>query len=60
MTDEERLAAIQTILDGGIRRAAIGDRTIEYDLDALRAERENLVRKLSGVSPYKRVVMNRG
>ncbi len=63
MTDAERLANIQNILDRGIRRATTGDKTVEYDLDALRKEREDLLRKIaasSGVSAYKRVVMNRG
>jgi len=63
MTDEERLAQIQGILDRGISRATTGDKTVEYDLKALRQEREDILRKMaadSGGSSFRPVVFIRG
>ena len=60
MTDAERITQIDEILAKGISRVTIGDRTVDYDLDALRSERQDLLRKTSGTSPYKKVVMHRG
>ena len=57
MTDAERIAQIDGILAAGIRRTTIGDRTIEYDLDALRKERADLLGKTRAVSSYKKVIM---
>ena len=57
MTDAERIAQIDGILAAGIRRTTIGDRTIEYDLDALRKERADLIAKTRGVSAFHKVTM---
>ena len=55
MTDAERIDHISEILSGP-ERTTIGDRTVEYNFDALRKERADLIAKTRGVSPYKRVV----
>ena len=57
MTDQERIDEINGILAKGISRVTIGDRTMEYDLKALRQERADLLAKTRGVSAYKKVTM---
>ena len=59
-TLQERIANIDAILDSGQTVTRIGDRWVEIDLDALAKQRDNLLREMSGVSQYKRVVMERG
>ena len=55
---QTRIDAIDATLAEGVTSSWMGDRRIEYDLDALRKERDRLSRIVanSGGSQYKRVV----
>lgn len=57
---QTRIDQIDALLAGGVRSTAVGGRRVEYDLEALRAERERLARIVSNnnASQYRRVVFN--
>ena len=55
-TIRTRIDEIDIILARGIRSTMIGDRRIDYDLEALQEERARLLRILGGNSQYRRVV----
>lgn len=60
-TIRTRIDEIDTILAGGVSSANIGNRSVTYDLIALRAERKSLVRQLSSSSSnFRRVVFKSG
>jgi len=48
MTTAERIAEIDAILQAGTTMVRHGDRTVQYDLEALRRERERLLASLNG------------
>ena len=58
-TLQERIDAINAILDTGQTTTRIGDRWVEHDLDALRKQRDDLLRELNGGSQYRRVVFQK-
>lgn len=55
---QTRIDSIDAILAEGVSSTWMGDRRVEYDLDALRKERDRLSRIIanSSGSQYKRVV----
>ena len=57
-----RIAAIDAILAGGASSVTIGDRRVDYDLDALRAERDYLQKLTAGQtnSQIRKVVFKGG
>lgn len=57
-TIRTRVAEIDELLAGGVKSTTIGDRRVDYDMQALRDERDRLNRILSGSSrsQYRRVV----
>jgi hypothetical protein len=57
-----RIAAIDAILAGGTSSVTIGDRRVDYDLDALRAERDYLQKLTAGQtnSQIRKVVFKGG
>jgi hypothetical protein len=57
-----RIAAIDAILAGGTSSVTIGDRRVDYDLDALRAERDYLLKLTAGQtnSQIRKVVFKGG
>lgn len=60
MTNAERIAEIDAILQAGTSRVRHGDRDVQYDLDALRRERARLVAKTSATDSFRRVVFTNG
>ena len=60
-TTQERIDSLTAILDAGATQVRHGDRWIQYDLEAVRKERDSLQAQLSSGSGFRRVVMtNRG
>lgn len=61
-TIRTRVAEIDELLAAGVKSTTIGDRRVDYDLQALRDERDRLNRILSGSSrsQYRRVVFKSG
>jgi hypothetical protein len=59
-TTRDRIAQIDAILADGVRVSRQADRSTEWDLDALRKEREELQRQLAGASGsrFRRVVFS--
>lgn len=58
-TIRTRIEQIDAILLEGVSRTTIGDRTVQYDLAALQAERDDLRRRLvaaSSRSSFRRAV----
>ena len=57
-----RIAAIDAILAGGTSSVTIGDRRVDYDLEALRAERDYLQKLTAGQtnSQIRKVVFKGG
>jgi hypothetical protein len=55
-----RIEAIETILARGASSTTVGDRRIDYDLEALRLERDRLHRLVSATAApaFRRVVFN--
>ena len=58
----ERIAQIDTILAAGTSSVTIGDRRVDYDLDALRTERDYLSRLVASQTngQFRRVVFKGG
>lgn len=61
-TIQTRITEIDTLLTRGVSSATVNGRRVEYDLAALRTERERLVGIVSGASrsQYRRVVFKSG
>lgn len=61
-TLQERIDAIDAILDAGVETAVVDGMTVRYNLDALKDQRAALARQLASqsVSQYKRVVFKNG
>jgi hypothetical protein len=59
---QTRIDAIDEILASGISSTTIGDKRIDRDLDALRAERDRLLRLIASASAssFRRVVFKGG
>ena len=59
MTTQERIDSLTAILDAGATQVRHGDRWIQYDLEAVRKERDMLQAQLNAGSnsPFRRVVM---
>ena len=55
-TIRTRIDEIDTLLAKGTKSLTIGDRRVDYDLEALQDERARLLRILGGNSQYRRVV----
>lgn len=55
-TIRTRIDEIDTILAQGIKSTSIGDRRIDYDLQALKDERSRLLRVLGSNSQFRKVV----
>lgn len=57
-TIQTRIDAIDAILSGGVKSSSVDDMRIDYDLDALRAERDRLSRIVAqqSASQFRRVV----
>ncbi len=58
-TLQERIDNINAILDTGQSVTRIGDRSVQIDLEALRRQRDDLLRELNGGSQYRRVVFQK-
>jgi len=56
MTVQERIDQIDAILQSGTATVRHGDRTIQYDLEALRRERDRLAASISKSGGFRRVV----
>ena len=54
---QQRIDEIDTMLAAGVKSSTVGDRMVVYDLEALQAERDRLLRSLSrqSASSYRRV-----
>lgn len=61
-TMQTRIDAIDEILAKGVRSTMVGDVRVEYDLEALRAERTKLQRTIASRSSsnFRRVVFKHG
>jgi hypothetical protein len=61
-TIQTRIDQIDALLSGGVKSASSGDERVDYDLQALKDERDRLTRIVSGSSrsQYRRVVFKSG
>jgi hypothetical protein len=59
---QSRIDSIDAILAAGTSSVTLGDRTVAYDLDALRLERDRLSRLIASASAssFRRVVFKGG
>ena len=59
MTTQERIDSLTAILDAGATQVRHGDRWIQYDLDAVRKERDRLLVQVSGSgSSFRKVTLS--
>ena len=58
-TTQERIDSLTAILDAGATQVRHGDRWIQYDLDAVRKERDRLLVQVSGSgSSFRKVTLS--